>query len=71
MRLLEALCALLRAWGACPRQPYQPGPYRASDRNTASLRATTGLWGKQNMPSGVFDEVKRSGDPFRGVRREN
>ena len=32
---------------------------------------TTGLWTKRNTASGQFVEVKRSGEPFKGVRREN
>lgn len=31
----------------------------------------TGLWTKRNTASGQFVEVKRSGEPFKGVRREN
>lgn len=30
-----------------------------------------GLWSKRPSSSGVFDNVRASGDPFKGVRREN
>jgi hypothetical protein len=32
---------------------------------------TTGLWTKRNTASGQFVAVKKSGDVFKGVRKEN
>jgi hypothetical protein len=32
---------------------------------------TTGLWAKRNTASGQFVAVKKSGDVFKGVRKEN
>lgn len=30
-----------------------------------------GLWAKRNTPSGHFADIKRSGDVFKGIKREN
>lgn len=30
-----------------------------------------GLWSKRNASSGVFDKIKKSGNMFKGLRKEN
>lgn len=42
-----------------------PGGYRDK------YNPTLGLWEKRNTSSGHFEAIRKSGDPFKGVKREN
>lgn len=49
-------------------------PWRRLERSPGRSQAknpTTGLWVKRNTASSRFVEVKKSGDVFKGVRKEN
>lgn len=59
------------------RGPVMAKAARGAARSTAtggghkSKGQVTGLWTKRNTATGRFVEVRKSGDAFKGVRKEN
>jgi len=43
----------------------------AVTQRTQAKNPATGLWTKRSAATGKFVAVKKSGDAFKGVRREN